>query len=118
MPLSFSTERVFGMYLRSPFCMSSAMMKTMLGLAVSARASSGMLPERPKASSSTKATEANGKTIFLIPSTLLYRGGGKKGDQTPVPTCMIAHHTFGPSLAQYHSEESFPLGAGSPCSFA
>jgi hypothetical protein len=35
MPLALSTERVFGMYLRSSFRMSSVRMKTMLGLAVS-----------------------------------------------------------------------------------
>src|SRR5215203_1868522 len=64
MPLSCSAERVFGMYLRSSFRMSSAKMKTMLGLAVSAPTSLGMLPERPKESSTTKATEANGITLF------------------------------------------------------
>src|SRR5215208_4883794 len=86
MPLVFSTERVFGMYLRSSFRMSSARMKTMLGLVVSTPVFLGSLHDTPKESSTTKATQANGKTIFLIPSTPLFRGGVKKGDQTP-PTC-------------------------------
>src|SRR5215210_8003777 len=48
--------------------MSSARMKMMLGLAVSVWASLGLQPDTPKESSTTKATQANGKTIFLIPS--------------------------------------------------
>jgi hypothetical protein len=69
MPLSASKERVWGMYVRSSLRMSSARMKTMLGLAVSAWTPVGMLPEMPKESSTTRATEANGRTIFLTPST-------------------------------------------------
>jgi hypothetical protein len=75
MPLALSTERVFGMYLRSSFRMSSVRMKTMLGLAVSTPVFLRLLPETPQESSTTKATQANGKTIFLIPSTPLHRGG-------------------------------------------
>jgi hypothetical protein len=69
MPLSASSERVWGMYVRSSLRMSSARMKTMLGLALSAWAPVGMLPESPKESRTTKATEANGRTIFLAPGT-------------------------------------------------
>src|SRR5215218_10708791 len=87
MPLVFSTERVFGMYLRSSLRMSSARMKTMLGLGVSTPVFLGSLHDTPQESSTTKATQANGKTIFLISNTPLYRGGVKKGDQTPAPTC-------------------------------
>src|SRR5215207_11768797 len=83
MPLSFSTERVFGMYLRSSLRMSSVRMKTMLGLAVSTWASLGMLPETLKESSTVKAIATNGKRIFFRPRTPLERGGGKKGDQPP-----------------------------------
>src|SRR5215208_7925515 len=75
MPLVFSTERVFGMYLRSSLRMSSARMKTMLGLlAVSTTVFLRLLHEMPKESSTTKATQANGKTIFLIPNTPLFIG--------------------------------------------
>jgi hypothetical protein len=42
-----------------------------------------MLFERPKASSTTKATEANGRTIFPISATSLKRRGGNRGDQIP-----------------------------------
>src|SRR5215207_1047476 len=88
MPLALSTERVFGMYLRSSFRMSSVRMKTMLGLAVSVWASLGMLPETLKESSTVKAIATNGgKTIFFMPRTPLEKGGGKKGDQTPDPAC-------------------------------
>jgi hypothetical protein len=45
-----------------------------------------LLHEMPKESSTTKATQANGKTIFLIPNTPLYRGGRKEDDQTRAPT--------------------------------
>jgi hypothetical protein len=38
----------------------------MLGLAVGAWSPVGMLPEMLKESSTTKATEANGRTIFFI----------------------------------------------------
>src|SRR5918997_5767516 len=82
MPLALSKKRVFGMYLRSSFRMSSVRMKTMLGLAVSAWASSGMLPETLKESSTVKAMATNGKKIFLMPRIPLERGGGKNGDQT------------------------------------
>src|SRR5215211_7004041 len=85
MPLALSTERVFGMYIMSSFRMSSVRMKTMLGLAVSAWASSGMLPETLKESSTVKAIATNGKTIFFMPRTPLRGAGGKKGDQTPRP---------------------------------
>jgi hypothetical protein len=54
MPSSFKRVRVCGMYLRSSLRMSSVRMKIMLGLAVSASAWVGMLPERPKESSATK----------------------------------------------------------------
>jgi hypothetical protein len=70
-PLSLSTERVFGMYFRSYLRMSSARMKTKLGLEVSASASLGMLPETLTESSTAKAVVINGRTIFLIPSTSL-----------------------------------------------
>src|SRR5436190_15797937 len=73
MPLPSRRERVFGMYLRSSFRISSARMKTMLGLAVSASAWVGMLAERPKESSTTNVTEANGRLIFLISRTPLER---------------------------------------------
>jgi hypothetical protein len=43
----------------------------MLGLAVSTPVFLCSLHDTPKASSTTKATEANGKTFFLIPSTPL-----------------------------------------------
>src|SRR5919107_6319885 len=86
MPLVFSTERVFGMYLRSSLRMSSAMMKTMLGLAVGTLVFLRLLHEMPKGSSTTKATQANGKTIFLISNTPLYRGGRKEDDQARAPT--------------------------------
>src|SRR5687768_10884664 len=89
MPLVFSTERVFGMYLRSSLRMSSAMMKTMLGLAVSTPIFLRLLHEMPKESSTTKAIQANGKTIFLISNTPLHRGGRKEDDQTRVPTYYI-----------------------------
>jgi hypothetical protein len=64
-------------------------MKTMLGLAVSAWASLGMLPETLKESSTVKAIATNGKTIFFMPRTPLERGGGNTGDQTP-PLLAIA----------------------------
>src|SRR5215217_4277905 len=50
MPLVFSTERVFGMCLRSSLRMSSAMMKTMLGLAVGTPVFLRLLHEMPKES--------------------------------------------------------------------
>src|SRR5215213_2013954 len=71
MPPSCNSALVCGMWLRSSLRMSSARMKTMLGLAVSVWASLGLQPDTPKESSTTKATQANGKTIFLIPSTPL-----------------------------------------------
>src|ERR671910_1434589 len=86
MPFSLSTERVLGMYLRSSFRMSSVRMKTMFGLVLSASTSLGMLLGAPKESSTTKATEASSKMIFLIPSIPLEWGGGKNGDQTSTPT--------------------------------
>jgi hypothetical protein len=73
--LDLKQERVFGMYLRSPFRMSSVRMKTKLGLAVIAWASLGMLPETLKGSSTVKAIATNGKTIFFMPRTLLERWG-------------------------------------------
>ena len=85
--LALSTERVFGMYLRSSFRMSSVRMKTMLGLAVSFWASLGMLPETLKESSTVEAIATNSKRIFFTPRIPLERGGGKKGDQTPDPAC-------------------------------
>ena len=75
MPSALSTERVFGMYLRSSFRMSSVRMKTMLGLALSAWASSGMLPETLKESSTVKVIATNGKIIFFMPRTPLESGG-------------------------------------------
>src|SRR5215213_877294 len=86
MPLVFSTERVFGMCLRSSLRMSSAMMKTMLGLAVGNPVFLRLVDEDPKESSTTKATQAKGKTIFLISNTPLYRGGRKEDDPTRAPT--------------------------------
>src|SRR5215208_4244954 len=79
MPLVFSTERVFGMYLRSSLRMSSARMKTMLGLAVGTPVFLRLLHEMPKESSTTKATQANGKTIFLIPKHPSLWGRKKEG---------------------------------------
>src|SRR5215211_8164092 len=79
MPLSLSTERVLGMYLRSSLRMSSARMKTMLGLAVGAPASLGMLPATPKASSRAKVIAANAGTLFLT-LTILLRGRRKEQD--------------------------------------
>src|SRR5215203_4420066 len=110
MPLVFSTERVFGMYLRSSLRMSSARMKTMLGLAVSTPIFLRLLHEMPKESSTTKATQANGKTIFLIPSTPLYRGGRKEDDQTR------ALLTIAPSY-RILSIEAGGAGAQPPCSY-
>jgi hypothetical protein len=49
-------------------------MKTMLGLAVSTPVFPRLLHEMPKESSTTRATQANGKTIFLIPNTPLFIG--------------------------------------------
>src|SRR5215208_5126683 len=90
MPLALSTERVFGMYIMSSFRMSSVRMKTMLGLAVSAWASSGMLPEPLKESSTLKAIATDAKTIFFMLRTPpLERGWGKNGNQTP-PLLAIA----------------------------
>src|SRR5215218_7864607 len=81
-PLSCKRERVLGMYLRSSFRMSSARMKTMLGLAVGAPASLGMLPATPKASSRAKAIAANAGTVFLT-LTILLRGRRKEQDSAP-----------------------------------
>src|SRR5829696_6020429 len=75
MPSALSTERVFGMYLRSSFRMSSVRMKTMLGLALSFWASLGMLPGTLKESSAVKAIETNGKRIFFRPRTPLREAG-------------------------------------------
>src|SRR5918993_1056280 len=53
-PLSTKTERVLGMYFRSSFRISSVRIKTMLGFAVSTRASRGALVEFPTESSTAK----------------------------------------------------------------
>src|SRR5215210_3800520 len=46
-PLAFSSERVLGMYLRSSFRISSARIKTMLGLAVAPWPPERHCPKRP-----------------------------------------------------------------------
>jgi hypothetical protein len=46
-----------------------------------------MLPESPKESSTTKDTEANGRTIFLTPGTPHEWGKREIGDQPPAPIC-------------------------------
>src|SRR5918995_6723693 len=66
MPLSPRTERVFGMYFRSPFRMSSVRTKTMLGFAVGAWASRGALHEAPRESITAAATTTNTGIVFLI----------------------------------------------------
>src|SRR5829696_4333049 len=83
MPSALSTERVFGMYLRSSFRMSSVRMKTMLGLALSFWVSLGMLPETLKESSAVKAIATNGKKIFFMPHTSLEKDGERKVIRPP-----------------------------------
>src|SRR3954470_8480423 len=79
------------MYLRSSLRMSSVRMKTMLGLAVSASAWVGMLPERPKESSATKATEANDRMIFCILLEPLLGVSGAEGTKvTRSPPLLFA----------------------------
>src|SRR5918995_2662613 len=75
-PISPKTARVLGMYLRSSFRMSSVRMKTMLGFAVSARASRGALERGPTESSTAKAITTSTETVFLIriPPVLQDRG--------------------------------------------
>src|SRR5215218_10280130 len=69
MPLSPNTERVFGMYLRSSLRMSSARMKTILGLAVVPFTSPAALPQTPDTSSNASATATNNVTILLMSNT-------------------------------------------------
>src|SRR5215203_311918 len=79
MPLATSSLVVCGMYLalRSSLRMSSARMKTMLGLAagasvpraVSRAVSRDMQREKTKETSTTSATEADGRAILFIPGT-------------------------------------------------
>jgi hypothetical protein len=57
-----------------------------LGLAVGTPVFLRLLHERPKESSTTRATQANGKTIFLISNTPLQRGERKEDDQARAPT--------------------------------
>src|SRR3712207_2357584 len=83
MPFSCSTERVLGMYLRSSLRISSASMKTMLGLAVSPSASRAALPQTPDTSSTAKATATDSVTVLLMSNTPSWRGGREKGDLTP-----------------------------------
>src|SRR5215218_2209482 len=110
MPLVFSTERVFGMCLRSSLRMSSARMKTMLGLAVGTPVFLRLLHEMPKESSTTKATQANGKTIFLIPNPL-FMGAEERRMIRPAPLLTIA-----PSY-RILSIEAGGAGAQPPCGY-
>src|SRR5919112_3119696 len=66
LPLSPSTERVFGMYLRSSLRMSSASMKTILGLAVAPSSSRAALLQTPDTSSTAKATATDNVTVLLM----------------------------------------------------
>src|SRR5829696_1521478 len=71
MPLFPNTERVFGMYLRSSLRMSSARMKTILGLAVAPSASRAALSQTPDTSSTAKATATDNITVLLMSNTPL-----------------------------------------------
>src|SRR5215211_3875517 len=75
MPLSPNTERVFGMYLRSSLRMSSASMKTILGLAVVPSASPAALPQTPDTSSTAKATATDSVTVLLMSNSPSWRDG-------------------------------------------
>src|SRR5215210_33985 len=76
-PLAFSSERVLGMYLRSSFRISSARIKTMLGLAVAPLASREALSQTPDTISTAKATETDNSTVLLMPNILPRRGRGE-----------------------------------------
>src|SRR5215203_517372 len=73
MPLFPNTERVFGMYLRSSLRMSSARMKTILGLAVAPSASRAALSQTPDTSSTAKATATDNVTVLLMSPPLAKR---------------------------------------------
>ncbi len=88
-PLSFRTERVFGMYFRSSFRMSSVRMKTMLGFVVSAWAPRGALPEAPKESSTAEAITTNTGTVFLIRKPPLSQDRGRMVKR-PRPRAAVA----------------------------
>src|SRR5688572_8424087 len=85
MPLSLNIERVFGMYLRSSLRMSSARMKTILGLAVAPTASLAALPQTPDTSSTAKATATDRTTVLLMSNTPSWRDGREKRCHTPAP---------------------------------
>src|SRR5688572_28720728 len=85
MPLSLNTARVFGMYLRSSLRMSSARMKTILGLAVAPSASRAALSQTPDTSSTAKATATDNITVLLMSNPPSWRDGRENGDQTPAP---------------------------------
>src|SRR5688572_32501473 len=83
MPLSLNLERVFGMYLRSSLRMSSARMKTILGLNAAPSASLAAPPQTPDTSKTAKATATDKVTALLMSNTPSWRDGRENGDQTP-----------------------------------
>src|SRR5215211_440062 len=83
MPLSSNSERVFGMYVRSSLRMSSARMKTKLGLAVIACASRNVVPDPPDKSTTDNAAEINNRTVLLIPIHPYLVARRKKGVSRP-----------------------------------
>src|SRR5215208_5473319 len=85
MPLSPNTERVFGMYLRSSLRMSSARMKTILGLAVVPFTSPAALPQTPDTSSNASATASNNGTALRMSNTAAWRDRRENGDLIPPP---------------------------------